>query len=148
MLRRMLPVLGGLLFGSAVFVAGVLADNDQMGQPSTIPVAWEAPPGVIKLSDCVPNMGEHWANPAGMPLGPIYTVYGGRLISIEYMLSQADIAAGKSWTDLKFLYWGKELTIQHADIEFQPQGHGGYEIPHHDLHFHLVSHDTDRAISC
>jgi hypothetical protein len=107
-----------------------------------------APPGVTKLSDCVPYMGEHWANPANMPLGPIYTVNAGRLISIEYMPTQADFTAGKSWDDLKFLYWGNELTIQHADIGFLPQGHEGFEVPHYDMHFLLISHAEDRAITC
>ena len=138
------------LFVSAFAAPAVAAPTEAQGTDEVrpLPVMWNPPPGVVQLTPCVPNMGEHWANPVNMPLGPIYTVDRGRLISIEYMPSQADFAAGRSWTDLKFLYWGSPLTIQHADIEFQPQGHEGYEIPHYDMHFHLVTHTDDRAITC
>lgn len=44
-------------------------------QPSTTPIAWVAPEGVVQISPCVPTMGEHWANPANLPMGPIYTVH-------------------------------------------------------------------------
>lgn len=143
-------VLAGLAGMLILDLASSTGDVEEqsMDQPSTIPVVWVAPPGVIKLSECVPYMGEHWANPANMPLGPIYTVDNGRLISIEYMFSHADLAAGKSWWDLKFLYWGRELAIQHADVAFLPQGHDGYEVPHFDMHFYLVTHEEDRAITC
>src|SRR5687768_13716732 len=67
--------------------------------PQTTPVAWVAPPGVVRISECVPLMGEHWARPSDLPLGPIYTVDAGRLTSVEYMPAQADFAAGKSWED-------------------------------------------------
>lgn len=117
-------------------------------QPATMPVIWMAPEGVVRISPCVPAMGEHWANPADLPVGPIYTVYQGRLIAVEYMLSQADFAAGKNWDDLTFRYWGQQLPIEHADVDFQPHGHEGYEVPHYDLHFYLVTHPEDREITC
>ena len=64
------------------------------------------------------------------------------------MLSQADFAAGRDWTDLAFRYWGQPLPIDHADIEFLPAGHGGFAVPHYDMHFHVVPHAVDRAITC
>jgi hypothetical protein len=93
-------------------------------------------------------MGEHWANPADLPTGPIYTVFNGRLISIEYMLAQADFAAGTNWLDRTFRYGDQPLPIDHADIEFLPGGHEGFEVAHYDLHFHVVPHLEDRAITC
>lgn len=119
-----------------------------LAQPSTTPIAWVAPEGVVPISPCVPTMGEHWANPADLPTGPIYTVHQGRLIAIEYMLTQADFAAGKSWHDLTFRYWGQPLPIEHADIDFLPQGHEGFEVPHYDLHFYVIGHEEDRQITC
>ena len=112
------------------------------------PLAWVPPPGVVQISPCVPTMGEHWANPDDLPMGPIYTVDQGQLISIEYMPGQDDFAAGRSWNDLTFRYNGQPLAIEHADVDFQPHGHEGYEVPHYDMHFYLVSHAEDRAITC
>jgi hypothetical protein len=147
--RRALERLGllaiGLLLGGIVAAQPVLAS---LQQPSTTPIAWMAPPGVVQVSPCVPLMGEHWARPEDMPLGPIYTVYQGRLMAIEYMPPQSDFAAGKSWHELAFTYWGQQLPIQHADFGFQPNGHEGYEVPHYDLHFFVVSPDEVREITC
>jgi hypothetical protein len=93
-------------------------------------------------------MGEHWANPADLPTGPIYTVHQGRLIAIEYVLTQADVAAGRHWHDLTFRYWSQPLPIEHADIDFLPQGHEGFEVPHYNLHFYIIGHAEDREITC
>jgi hypothetical protein len=43
-----------------------------------LPKVDDLPPGTIKLSPPIPGMGEHWANPKDLPLGPIYCVMGGR----------------------------------------------------------------------
>ena len=144
-LERLGLFIAGAVVGVAIVAHPALAS---LQQPTAIPVAWMPPPGVVQISPCVPTMGEHWADPATMPMGPIYTVDRGRLISIEYMPAQADFAEGKSWNDLTFTYWGQPLPIRHADVDFLPAGHEGYEVPHYDMHFHVVSHAEDRAITC
>ena len=152
MLCPRLTLVAGIaaLLVSAFAAPAVAAPTEAQGTDDVrpLPVMWNPPPGVVQLSPCVPYMGEHWANPATFPLGPIYTVDRGRLISIEYMIAQADFAAGRSWLDLKFLYWGMPLIIQHANIEFLPEGHDGFAVPHYDMHFHLVTHADERAITC
>lgn len=53
-------------------------------------------------------------------------------------MAQSDFTAGKSWRDhLKPL---RGHAIDHVDIEFEPQGHVGYPIPHYDIHAYFVSH--------
>ena len=39
-----------------------------------LPLASSLPDNVVKISPVVPEMGEHWANPKDLPLGPIYGV--------------------------------------------------------------------------
>lgn len=143
--ERAALLAAGLTLGALTAAVPVRAT---LQQPSTTPVAWMPPPGVVQISPCVPHMGDHWANPKDLPLGPIYTVHQGRLISIEYMPAQADFAAGKSWEDLTFRYWGQPLQIEHANVDFMPQGHEGYEVPHYDMHFHVVTHAEEREITC
>ena len=145
-LTERIAILGlGLALGYLVAAQPTWAS---LRQPSTTPIAWVAPEGVVKISECVPTMGEHWARPQDLPTGPLYTVHNGRLISIEYMPAQADFAAGKSWNDLTFRYWGQQLPIEHADIDFLPEGHEGFEVPHYDMHFYVVGHQEDREITC
>lgn len=102
------------------------------------------PKGTVKVSGVVPQMGEHWANPKDLPLGPIYCVHDGKVICIEYMIGQADFAAGKSWPELAGL---KNLPpIDHVNVGFEPQGHEGYEIPHYDIHIFFVGRDAVNRI--
>lgn len=95
--------------------------------------------GTVQVSPCVPGMGEHWARPQDLPFGPIYGVKGEKVVFVEIMVSQADFAAGKSWTGV--LRPLKGHAVDHVDIEFVPKGHEGYEIPHYDIHAYFVPHE-------
>lgn len=95
------------------------------------------PKGTVKVSGVVPRMGEHWANPKDLPLGPIYCVLKGKVICIEYMISQADLQAGKSWPELTGLT--NLPSINHVSMGFEPNGHEGFTVPHYDMHIYFVS---------
>ena len=85
-------------------------------------------------------MGEHWANPKDLPLGPIYCVMDGRVTCMEYMISQADFEAGKSFLELRPWFAGAEQpAIDHMEFNFMPHGHEGFEVPHFDVHMYFVS---------
>ncbi len=89
-------------------------------------------------------MGEHWANPKDLPLGPIYCVYKGKVVCLEFMISQADFAAGKSWPELSGL---KNLPpVNHINMGFEPKGHEGYEVPHYDMHIYFASPEAMKTI--
>ena len=109
-----------------------------------LPSASILPKGAVKVSGVVPGMGEHWANPKDLPLGPIYCVYKGKVVCLEYMISQADFAAGKSWPELTGL---KNLPpINHVNMGFEPKGHEGYEVPHYDMHIYFASPEAMKSI--
>ena len=109
-----------------------------------LPSASILPKGTVKVSGVVPGMGEHWANPKDLPLGPIYCVYKGKVVCLEFMISQADFAAGKSWPELSGL---KNLPpINHVNMGFEPKGHEGYEIPHYDMHIYFASPEAMKSI--
>jgi hypothetical protein len=144
-MRRLGALAVGLGMALQVVAAPASASDER---PNLRSIEWTPPPGVVKVSECVPYMGEHWARPEDMPFGPIYTVYKDRLISIEYMPSQEAFEDGKSWQNLTFHYRGEPLAIDHANVEFMPKGHEGYEVPHYDMHFFVVSREEERAITC
>jgi hypothetical protein len=97
------------------------------------------PKGVIQLTPAVPKMGEHWARPQDMPLGPIYGVYNGKLVFLEQMPSQEFFTKGKSIVNLDGMRGYPSPAINHTNIEFQPHGHEGYEVPHFDIHHYFIS---------
>ncbi|WP_438447312.1 hypothetical protein [Gorillibacterium sp. sgz5001074] len=107
------------------------------------------PKGSIQLDQIpVPKMGEHWANPqAGdMPTGPIYGVYKGKLVFLEYMIDQKDFIDGKNHVNLAGMKQVPMPSVVQTDIEFQPKGHPGMEIPHYDIHLYFISDEEQQAI--
>ena len=142
---------------SFAFAAGAAFAHDAGNAPATLsataaaeiealPTVDELPEGVVQLSPFVPGMGEHWADPKNMPLGPIYCVMDGHLTCMEYMISQEDFAAGRSFTELRpWFDGGKQPPIDHIEFNFEPHGHEGYEIPHYDVHMYFVSPETRQA---
>ncbi len=118
-------------------VCGVTAPALAQSGYDALPGVDTLPKDVIQVSPTVPAMGEHWANPATLPLGPIYCVHNGKIVCLEFMISQEDFAAGKSWPVLA----GKEglVPVNHTSIGFEPQGHEGFTVPHYDIHMFFIS---------
>jgi hypothetical protein len=111
-----------------------------------LPTTDQLPEGVVQVSPFIPGMGEHWANPANLPLGPIYCVMDGRVTCMEYMISQADFQAGKSFLELRPWFAGAgQPDIDHMEFTFMPHGHEGFEVPHFDVHMYFVSPQVRRT---
>ena len=94
------------------------------------------PEGAVLVSPCVATMGEHWADPKNLPLGPIYGTWQGKPVFTEIMVSLKQLQEGFSYANIRAL---PGYTIDHIDFEFEPHGHQGYPIPHYDVHAYYVS---------
>lgn len=102
-----------------------------------LPDATILPANIVQVSPSIPAMGEHWADPVTLPLGPIYCVHEGKIICLEFMMSQEDFAAGKSWPQVGGP--ANLPSIDHIRIGFQEHGHEGFEPPHYDMHIYFIS---------
>jgi hypothetical protein len=102
-----------------------------------LPSADTLPEGVIQLSPTEPGMGQHWANPADMPLGPIYCVHEGKIVCLEFMIAQEEFTAGQSWPALAGM--DGLPAVNHVNIGFLEAGHPGFEVPHYDIHLYFLS---------
>ncbi len=113
----------------------------------------ELPDGAQKLSDVIPAMGEHWANLAQMPLGPIYMVYKGEVIGIEYMwtedmMQEVSIPTPEGPEELSALVpLPVGVAVNHVDVAFMPHGHEGFEVPHWDMHLYFITQAEKAAIT-
>ncbi|CCQ96295.1 exported hypothetical protein [[Clostridium] ultunense Esp] len=117
------------------------AEKIMWDEKSTTAYVLDLPDGTIQLTPSVPGMGEHWGNPKDLPVGPIYGVEDGKLVFIEQMLKQEDFANGKNFENIAGMKGLPSPSVDHTDIDFQPNGHEGFEIPHYDLHHYFVSHE-------
>jgi hypothetical protein len=105
-----------------------------------LPSTASLPQGVVQVSPFIPGMGEHWADPKNLPFGPIYCVIDGKITCMEYMISQADFEAGKSFELLRpWSAAAAQPPIDHMEFNFEPNGHEGYQVPHYDVHMYFVS---------
>lgn len=128
-------------------------DWDQTADTWTLYVL-DLPEGAINLEGAqdvyangVPGMGQHWGLPGELPLGPIYGVEKGKLVFIEQMISQEDFVNGVSYTNIPGMKGLPSQPIEHSDIEFVPQGHPGFEVPHFDIHHYFVTHEEHLEFS-
>ncbi len=103
------------------------------------------PKEAVELSELVPGMGEHWANPANLPVGPIYLVHDEEVIGVEYMfttdlMKEITVPGPKGEETFKHLP-GLPVGayVNHMEIEFMSQGHEGFEVPHFDVHVYFIS---------
>lgn len=124
-----------ITLAGAVLVATALA----MGSAAAHSVE-ELPQDTVSLSPVEPGMGEHWGNPKDLPLGPIFGVMKGEVVFVEFMITQEDFKAGKSWENLDAKVAGNLSKVDHMDIEFLSSGHPGFQVPHYDIHQYFVSH--------
>lgn len=129
MLKKLaaVTVLVGLTSGVA---------NAASASYDTLPDASILPNNIVQVSPVVPAMGEHWADPSTLPLGPIYCVHEGKIVCLEFMMSQEDFVSGKSWPTLAGM--DGLPPVNHTNISFEAHGHEGFEVPHYDVHMYFL----------
>ena len=138
----MFRLLAALAFSFALVGAVAVAGEMQMPpQPSVHPAG--IPKDAMLVSPCIATMGEHWANPKNLPVGPIYGVWQGKPVFTEIMVSVKDLARGFSWANIQALPGYK---IDHIDFEFEPHGHPGMPVPHYDLHAYYITYADQMKI--
>ncbi len=103
------------------------------------------PEEAVELSELVPGMGEHWANPVQLPLGPIYLVHDEEVIGIEYMwtedmMQEVSIPTPEGPEEFNALVpLPVGVIVDHVEVAFMTHGHEGFEVPHWDIHLYFIS---------
>lgn len=129
-----------LIFGASTVFAAAAAPA-LPPQPKVHPAG--IPADALLLSPCIAGMGEHWANPKNLPLGPIYGTWQGKPIFTEIMVPLTQLEKGFSYADIHAL---PGYTIDHVDFKFEPHGHEGFPVPHYDLHAYYISPAVQKTI--
>lgn len=163
-----------ILFGVAIFML-INSNNEALLMLSQHqePVKPQAkkivtlPPGAVKISECVPDMGDHWVRPQDIPGGPYYVVYQGKVVSVEYMFKPEDIP-GQKVANYTFPEFEKYMTennytlldvVRNNEKVYDLGGynydsihvawtapHAGYPVPHMDVHAYVIPEAEVHAI--
>lgn len=129
------------------FASIIALATPAFAEDSSLPDASQLPKNVVQISGIVPQMGEHWANPADLPLGPIYGVSAGKVTFLEFMIDKQALAKGTSFLELASKAGIPLPPLDHLDINYEPHGHEGYTVPHYDVHLYFVPHPEHMAIT-
>jgi hypothetical protein len=141
-MMRFVTVVAFALALGATGIAGAAPDAPALPpQPAVHPVG--IPADALLVSPCIATMGEHWANPKNLPLGPIYGTWQGKPVFTEIMVTVTQLQQGFSYADIRAL---PGYTIDHVDINFEPHGHEGLPVPHYDVHAYYVSPAVQKTI--
>jgi hypothetical protein len=130
-----------LLAGTAVPAGAAPAQPELPPQPSVHPDG--IPAAALLVSPCIATMGEHWAQPKDLPMGPIYGVWQGKPVFTELMVTVTQLQQGFSYANIRAL---PGYTIDHVDFKFEPKGHEGLPVPHYDVHAYYVSPEVQASI--
>ena len=138
-----------LLIGTNSILFLVLKGNDLTGFVVADQVA--LPAGAVKLSECIPNMGIHYANPADMPFGPIYLMDKGKVIGIEYMIHEDELEEnimqiGEEKIGKTVVMPALGKTYDHIELNYMIEGHEGDTEPHYDIHMYLISVEEQKQL--
>lgn len=149
-MSRKKDCLRGLTVAVTIFT--ILAFSSLWGIVLGSDLVKDLPQGTVQLTPAIPGMGEHWANLEDIPLDPIYLVYQGEVIGIEYMYSQdmlSEISIPTpegAETFLELANLGVEYQVDHFDVGFTDHGHEGFEAAHWDIRVYYISHAEHMSI--
>jgi hypothetical protein len=152
--RWLKPVLICIL--SLVCLAGLLGGAYQLGYSrgqtaktnsgaaAQAAASLDVPKGATIISQCSKGRGEQYVLPSNIPRGPVFNVYRGKVIGIEYMISPDDLAGGNTFFNLPT--FGQKF--DHLDVGLLSQGHTGYPEPHYHVDLYAVSRAFSQSITC
>jgi hypothetical protein len=104
----------------------------------------KVPEGATIISQCAVGRGTQYVLPSNIPHGPVFNVYKGNVIGVEYMIGSDDLASSTSFFNLPL--FGKKY--DHIDVGLVSNGHAGYPQRHYHVDMYQISRAESAAITC
>ena len=121
------------------------AKNTVMKPTPVVEAAITLPTDATQISKCAIGRGAQYALPKDIPLGPVYNVYQGKVIGIEYMVGKDDLLTkNQSFLNLALA----NQKYDHVNIGLLSQGHSGFPSPHYHVDVMMVPKTVTDLITC
>lgn len=141
-----------LIVLALVVLAGTAVGSYMLGKHKAKPAAsptpatasMTVPAGATIIEKCEPGLGTQYVLPKDIPGGPVYNVYQGKVIGIEYMTSITTVDKLDTMLENLPLYGQK---YNHINIMSMP-AHSGFPTPHYQVDVMMVSDATAKKITC
>lgn len=135
--------VGSYLLGSSKNSTSKTATNTN--KVEVVEKELTVPQGATVIAQCAKGRGTQYALPKDIPLGPVYNVYEGKVIGIEFMVGKDDlVGAAKSYFNLPL----SGAKYDHVNIGLLSQGHAGFTSPHYHVDIMMVPKTTTDKITC
>lgn len=102
------------------------------------------PPEATVISECSRFRGKQFVLPEDIPTGPVYNVYEGEVIGLEFMLGKEELDSGEDFVDLAM----GGVEYDHMDVGLLSEGHAGYPEPHYHIDIYTISKSEAEKITC
>lgn len=144
-----------LLVGASLFGAGYVYGKKAAPPPANaMTAALSLPAGATVTSQCTQGLGTQYIAPQDIPYGPLYDVYQGKVIGLEYMVpetapaSSMNTAAGSVMNGAMSTLDLHGVAYDHMNMMIMPQGHAGLPVPHFMADILTVPKSTTDKITC
>lgn len=151
LIHSALIVIGVVILVVAALIGGYFLGKNQAlkvkskSTPSTMSKeSLIVPRGAMILEQCTPGLGTQYILPKDIPNGPIYNVYKGQLIGIEYMITPGSLQAPNSPGDNLTLF---KLPFRQVNLMYMA-AHAGLMTNHYEIDFMLISQAYAKKITC
>lgn len=133
--------MGGYSIG---YSRGQTAQGQVDSRANALKIELKAPADATIISQCAKGRGTQYVLPKDIPQGPVYNVYKGKVIGLEFMIGKNDLLNAKSFLSLPL--YGH--SYDHIDVGLLSQGHAGYPEPHYHVDVYNVTPAESAAITC
>ena len=146
-------VIGALVFLIIGVAIGIFVFIPKVEDQPTPTEVLSLPSEAVKLSECVPNMGFHYADPVTMPFGPVYLLdQKDKVVALEYIITESElkeniIQGPYGRAGIPVAMNPLSVVYDHVDLAYMPEGIGGFEVPHYQVHYFVIS-AGERALLC
>lgn len=134
--KLIIAVIIGVLIG---FVFSQWFLSDAVNSESSLAVrggggSIEVPESAVPITACIPNLGFRYADPATLPVGPIYILDGEEeLLGIEYLLTEAEL---KGVAEGMHYMPAFGFGVAEVSLTFAPTGYDDISEPLYTLHLY------------
>jgi hypothetical protein len=118
--------------------------SDSVVQKKSVISEITLPKDVAKVQECADRKGSLFINPQDIPTGPLYMVSNNKVIGLEYVVKQDELAKGKTYDFLSAL----DIQVNHMNISSIKQGYDGTPGPFAVIDLYLVPKEVEQNIIC
>lgn len=101
------------------------------------------PPDAVEVDSCEDYKGTLFVKPEDIPNGPIYMVYNGKVVGVEFLIGRDDFLAGKY-----FKFDNFNIKTKFTQVDQVTAKNDQYQTPHFYFDLYAIPESEAKKILC